>query len=423
MIGLNQQPEINVLQTEYQRLLGVPATLELSGLMKERSDAARAWFAEHGRSWVYTREATELRMEDEKIWVDTVDLRSPELYKRLEKAEAHSVVVAAVSAGPEVVAEAQRLWEDGRPDEYFFLIVYASAVVEHLTTMTGARLCAWADQQGMAVLPHYSPGYPGWDLSDQAPLWSLIQKDAGSNLPVELEVMGSGMLRPGKSQLSAFGITRRTDLVKNLVGLIPCEGCPLHGCQYRRAPYQMPAEMAESTKVVRQAFDTVDDLTTAPVLTPDATYAMNPKALETWRKNRLKLDHRPDGKIIAQFHTEGSTCSDMGWPLAFDHTITLAPRDQGYQILATSCTPDEKIPGYRKMCSYIQKQGQQLAIIDEEKPLIGLPLDSVLSWEPTISPDGCYCSRAGRNHKWRNVLQTLHYAMVHYEKNTPANTY
>ena len=73
-------------------------------------------------------------------------------------ADAHGAVLVAVGAGPELEAEAQRLWEDEKPDEYFFLEVYGSAVVEHLVTMTGARLCAWAEGRQMAVLPHYSPG-------------------------------------------------------------------------------------------------------------------------------------------------------------------------------------------------------------------------------------------------------------------------
>ena len=48
--------------------------------------------------------------------------------------------------------------------------MFGSAVVEHLTTMTGARLCAWAEGHEMAVLPHYSPGYPEWDIAQQAEL-------------------------------------------------------------------------------------------------------------------------------------------------------------------------------------------------------------------------------------------------------------
>ena len=38
--------------------------------------------------------------------------------------------------------------------------------------MTGARLCAWADAERVAVLPHYSPGYPDWDIDEQPRLLS-----------------------------------------------------------------------------------------------------------------------------------------------------------------------------------------------------------------------------------------------------------
>ncbi len=51
--------------------------------------------------------------------------------------------------------------------------MFGSAVVEHLTTTAGARLCAWADGERMAVLPHYSPGYPEWDIAEQPRLFSL----------------------------------------------------------------------------------------------------------------------------------------------------------------------------------------------------------------------------------------------------------
>ena len=78
----------------------------------------------------------------------------------LEQAGAHAAVVAAACAGPELEEEARRLWDAERPDEYFFLEVYGSALVEHLITMTGARLCASAAEAQMVVLPHYSPGTP-----------------------------------------------------------------------------------------------------------------------------------------------------------------------------------------------------------------------------------------------------------------------
>ena len=87
----------------------------------------------------------------------------------MQRAEADSAIMVAAGAGPELECEAQRLWQDEKPDEYFFLEMYGSAVVERLVTMAGARLCSWAEQQQMAVLPHYSPGYPEWDIAEQSP--------------------------------------------------------------------------------------------------------------------------------------------------------------------------------------------------------------------------------------------------------------
>ena len=66
------------------------------------------------------------------------------------------------------------------PDEYFFMEIFGSAMVEHLNTMLGARLCAWAEGHKMAVLPHYSPGYPEWDISQQGALMELLRRTRGS---------------------------------------------------------------------------------------------------------------------------------------------------------------------------------------------------------------------------------------------------
>jgi hypothetical protein len=154
------------------------------------------------------------------------------LRKRFEQAAADGAVLAAVSAGAEIEREAQKLWREEKPDEYYFLEVLVSAVVERLTEIAGRRLCAWAESRGMAVLPHYSPGYPGWDVAQQSRLLGLL-KTAGS-LPGNLEALESGALLPKKSLLAVFGLTRQTDGVRRRTELVACESCSLPACQYRR---------------------------------------------------------------------------------------------------------------------------------------------------------------------------------------------
>ena len=171
---------VDVSPEEYTRLLGYPRGWVLEGRARELADWARDWYAKNGRPWFYARQAESMEIGNidgdtirpdsirsgpirpNFIRIDSVDFNSKRLRDALEQAGAHSAILVAVGAGPEAEEYARRCWSEERPDEYFFLEMFASAVVEHLTTIAGARLCDWAERQGMAVLPHSSPGYPEW---------------------------------------------------------------------------------------------------------------------------------------------------------------------------------------------------------------------------------------------------------------------
>ena len=84
----------------------------------------------------------------------------------------------------------------------------------------------------MAVLPHYSPGYPEWDIAEQSRLLELFQ--GAGTFPGNLEALESGALRPKKSLLAVFGLTRQTESVSRLTEVVACENCSLPACAYRR---------------------------------------------------------------------------------------------------------------------------------------------------------------------------------------------
>ena len=50
-------PKVEVPPGAYQRLLGYPAAMVLEGRGAELAEQARAWYAAHGRPWIYAREA------------------------------------------------------------------------------------------------------------------------------------------------------------------------------------------------------------------------------------------------------------------------------------------------------------------------------------------------------------------------------
>ena len=109
--------QVDVQPAEYNRLLGYPREWSLSGRAAELADWARDWYAENGRPWVYSRQAPWNRSPDLCLCINGFTFNSSRLLKSLEDAEAHAVMLVAVSAGPEIEAEAQRRWREEKPDE------------------------------------------------------------------------------------------------------------------------------------------------------------------------------------------------------------------------------------------------------------------------------------------------------------------
>jgi hypothetical protein len=412
---LDAFPDVNVQPAEYKRLLGYPRDVVPEGRARELAEWARQWYAKNGQPWVYARQAHELKITNGSFTVDGDSFTSSRLHKTLLDALAHSAILVAVSAGPEVASEAQRLWLEEKPDEYFFLEVFGSAVVEHLTTMTGARLCAWAETRGMSILPHYSPGYPEWDIAEQPRLLELMKRAA--TWPKRgIDVLDSGMLRPKKSLLAVFGLTHHNERVRRITELIPCENCSFNSCQYRRVPYGKASEYSSSSISLGPQAPSTQPAPAPVMLDEQAQYAVNPKALKRWAEERLTLVVNQDGTVDALFRYEGTTCSNMGRAILFDYRVLLGPREQGYLIRELKCAPTPGDQGHTFMCGYMVNAEHLMVAIDHERPLLGHPLNDALSWQrPTIGA-GCYCEPASRKHKWGLVFETIHYALVQRDK-------
>jgi len=377
-------PDTQVVEAEYLRLLGYPHGHPPSDRARDLAAWARNWYACNGRPWLYARQTSALELQNGALRIEGAAFHSDRLLRTFEESQAHAAVLAVVSAGPEAECEAQRLWSEEKPDEYFFLETYASAVTEHLITLLGARLCQWAESQGSAMLPHYSPGYTGWDVAEQPRLLEL----ADGKLPGSLEALSSGALRPKKSLLAIFGITSDQHSIYRLTAGVPCVNCSFQPCQYRRAPYRRNQSSPAG-----------------------GAYTVNVKALERWAGQRLKLEQSADGGMEARFRYDGTTCVNEGRPLAFEYKVRLGPKEQGFPVLEQHCAPVPGDTGHCAMCQYIVDGEELMNAIEKEKPLAGRPIGDVLEWRRPSSPVGCYCDAAGREHKWGLVLETIHYAL------------
>ena len=406
------QADSQVQEAEYQRLLGYPPSHTLEGRARDLADWARQWYADHGKPWVYARRIETLDLSDAGVCLDGVSFATRPLRERLKEARAHQAMVTLVSAGAECETMARRLWQEEKPDEYFFLEVYGSAVVEHLITGAGARFCAWADQHGLAVLPHASPGYAGWDVSDQGRLFDLICRGASRRLPGTVEVLESGMLRPKKSLQAVFGVTSDVTRVEQRTHLMPCSGCALRSCQYRRGPYRRTPTQIEDVSELRSLRPEPSDRAPAPVTKPKTNYLASPKALRKWSRERLSLRHLEDDSVEARFRYEGTTCLSMGHRIEYDYYVKLDATPQSYRVTDLRCGPAPGDTGHRRMCEHLENPRSLVHSIENEKPLLGRPIDEVFTWEQSTHPAGCFCERESREHKWRVVFEVIHFALT-----------
>lgn len=405
----NDSPTVNVVPAEYKRLLGYPVDRELEGRAVELANWAREWYRDNGRPWAYARLVEDAEIDTDTLTLEGQDFHCQELQKNLRDAAASRVVVAAVSAGPELEAAAQQAWREEKPDEYFFLEVYGSAVVENLVSLTGAQICSWAESAGMAVLPHYSPGYGEWNIDEQARLMQVIHR--GQIFPGPLEVLESGMLRPKKSMLAVFGLTTAIDRAKQLSALVPCERCSYLPCQFRRSEYRGADEVRDPELVTLGKIIETIAILNSPQPSTGGQYKISRKALDRWANERLTITPGEDGTINVVFKHEGTTCSNMGRPLLFDYRVRLSSEDDGYQILEQECKPAANDAGHQAMCSYLSDPVQTMTAIASEKPLLGRRLDEVLTWQRPSTAASCYCDTVSRQHMWGQVLETIHFAL------------
>ena len=225
----------------------------------------------------------------------------------------------------------------------------------------------------------------------------------------------TGMLKPKKSLLAIFGITRQLEKVRRLTDLVPCHNCSLAGCKYRRVPYaHFLPNIGSVSRIPSSGNNDVNEKTSP--LDSNAKYSINPRALEKWSKERLQLSIFDDRSIEARFRYEGTTCSNMGRTLEFDYRIKLGVREEGYKILDAVCAPAPGDIGHTLMCQYLENTESFIKTVRNEKPFVGKSLNDVLHWKRQYNPSACYCSEISREYKWGLVYEVLHYTLVQKEK-------
>ena len=144
-----------------------------------------------------------------------------------------------------------------------------------------------------------------------------------------------------------------------------------------------------------------------PVSTESPTYAVGSKALRRWASERLRRAPRAGGGAVYTFLLSGSTCTNR--PLDVAMTVTL---DADGRIESATAAPAPTDTGCDAMCAAHCDGRRFLAEFGACDEVVGLTLSEAAFRDWQEEPSGCFCTAGNRRHKWRNVLQTLHYAVT-----------
>ena len=369
----------------YRRHLGMPPQAALSERLVSLAEQARTAFELNADPWAVSREVGITGIDGDQVELSSGHrLQSPLIACGLRTAGAESLLVIAFTAGLGIDQLIAQHWENGRPDEAMFLNAFTIAFVEHWRDVVAARQCELARESERTLLARYSPGYDGWDLADQSVLFELIAASdpyrTASEKPVSL--VQDGCLRPSKSTLTMHGLTRSNDRT------------------FASPDWwnSIAAKLAESDLATTQ---------TSPV-----EYAFPVKALTKWAAKRLTIEYLAEQQLAATFRFSGTTCANMGRPFEFDFRIQATKEDgDTYRIGECTARPAEEDRGHRAMCAFLESRESFLASFETWDLPSGRTLDEMLQWSPDTSPAGCLCTLTSRDHKWRIVLHTLHYAL------------
>lgn len=368
----------NIPEKLFRKHLGLPVEVAVEESVAQIEEMVRCWYARYACPWSSVGVNMIRKISDDQVVLDNgVILKSERLAQGFLEVNANAVIVAGLSAGVEVDAEIERLWRVEKPDEAMFLNALAIASVEYLRSQIWKHFSDRLANLELAVLPHYSPGYEGWDLEDQSELLRCLD-DSGPIIS-----LASGSLNPSKSTLANFGVAPRQSWWSDR-----------RGSFWDRSSFKGTKRTPVASDQFRKS------------------YAFPERALEKWSRSRLSLDSSTKERIRATFRLDGTTCSGMGIPLAFDYIVDLHKvRDERYLIDNLKCEFAEGDKGHRSTCLFLSNLTDFQIALKDTPPLQGWSLDEVLEWDPGTSPSGCVCTHGSRGHKWRMVLQTLHYAL------------
>ncbi|MBP8959776.1 MAG: methionine synthase [Bacteroidales bacterium] len=138
--------------------------------------------------------------------------------------KSESVAVFACTAGSRLSDRSKKLIEEKNLLEGYVFDVVGSEIVEAGADLMQEKLKIMMAAEGMLITNRYSPGYCGWDVSEQDKLFSLIPDNYCG-----ITLTNSALMIPLKSVSGIIGIGKKVRF-----NFYTCNLCDDRNCIYRR---------------------------------------------------------------------------------------------------------------------------------------------------------------------------------------------
>ncbi len=149
------------------------------------------------------------------------------VFQQLKSAK--NIAVFACTAGNEIIDRSRELMKEGELLKGYVYDVYGSLVVEEAMDLIQETLKNKMEETGLKITNRYSPGYCGWDVSEQKTLFSLLpEKFCG------IELTDSCLMRPIKSVSGIIGIGKSVKFNQ-----YTCNLCDEADCLYRNLRHRV----------------------------------------------------------------------------------------------------------------------------------------------------------------------------------------
>jgi hypothetical protein len=154
-----------------------------------------------------------------------VTLTIPRIVERWGTIE--EITAGVCTIGEALERRASELWDARELPLAMMLDSVGSGAVESLAEYVNDLLCQQGLARGVKVTNRVSPGYGGWDVTEQRLLWQLCPGDA-----VDVTLNDACFMSPTKTItiLVGAGVSARVDDYFN-----QCARCWMRDCAYRRA--------------------------------------------------------------------------------------------------------------------------------------------------------------------------------------------